>query len=360
VGMEQTVRELFRNWDRDEKGLVATLDALARSRGEAIYQAIFRYLTGRDYEPTTAGRYWREALVRWESTADLRPAQQRIRGALLDYLYQVVGEKFGAATDGLTGLYTHAFARHHLDKLLAYKRLRECQRPLALILLEIDGFSAFNDRQGALTGDLTLRQLADLLRQGLREVDVAARYGGAFSLILPDCNRFEACLAAEKLRASLLGQLLTATAADGERLGVSCGVATYPEAGASAYKLYREAERELAAARAAREPTPATSERRQSRRQAICSLVEFALGGQSDFLPALATDISRGGIAFGCDIELPPGTPLQLRFRQPFWPQNREVAGIVRRARREELRGVSRVGLEFAAPVDALTRPSLC
>jgi len=357
--MEQAVREVFRNWDCDEGGLVARLDALARSRGEEVYQEIFRYLTGRDFEAPTAGRYWREALVRWESTAGLRPAQQKVRGALLDYLYQVVGEKFGAATDGLTGLYTHAFARHHLDKLIAYKRFRDCRRPLALVLLEVDGFGAFNARHGSLAGDRVLRQLAELLRQGLREFDVAARCGGSsFALILPDSNRFEAFTAAEKVRATLLSSPLAA--AEGEKLGIGFGVATYPEAGENGSKLYREAERELAVAREAATPLAGSTERRQNRRQAVCSLVEFALGNNDEFLPALATDISRTGIAFGCDADLPPGTPLQLRFRQPFWPQAREVAGTVRRAEREALRGLNRIGLEFAAPVDCLYRPTLC
>jgi len=359
--MEQAVREVFRNWNCDERGLVARLDALARSRGEEVYKEIFRYLTGRDFEAPTAGRYWREALVRWESTSGLRPAQQRVRGALLDYLYQVVGEKFGAATDGLTGLYTHAFARHHIDKLIAYKRFRNCRRPLALVLLEVDGFGAFNARHGSLAGDRVLRQLADLLRQGLREIDVAARCGGSsFALILPDSNRFEAFTAAKNVRATLLGNPLATAAAEGEKLDIRFGVATYPEAGENSSKLYREAERALLPAREASPPLTGSAERRQDRRQAVCSLVEFTLGKGGEFIPALATDISRTGIAFGCDADLPPGTPLQIRFRQPFWPQTREVAGTVRRAEREALRGLNRIGLEFAAPVDALSRPTLC
>lgn len=359
--MDQQVRDLFKNWGSDEKGLVETLDTLALCRGEEVYREIFRFLTGRDFEASIASRYWREALVRWESAASLRPAQQHVRGALLDYLHHVVGEKFDSVSDGLTGLFTRAFGKHHLEKLLAHSHSQKCRQPLALILLDIDGFREYNDRCGSPAGDRALRQLADLLRQKVRDLDVAARYGGTtFALILPDRNRVQACATAEKVRSAAARMSFPGPQPSTSRtLTVSCGVAAFPQDGDTVSKLCREAERQLGQAKQVRNTVrPARMERRQSQRQPICSLVEFAAGGKSSFIPALATDISRGGIAFGCDMELAPGTPLHLRFRQPYWPQDREVAGTVRQVRREGPQGVTRIGLEFAmADNDPLRLP---
>lgn len=349
--MNQQVRELFKNWGSDEKGLVETLDALALSQGEEVYSEIFRFLTGRDFEASTASRYWREALVRWESAASLRPAQQRVRGALFDYLHQVVGDKFDSVSDGLTGLYTRAFGRHHLEKLLAQSHLQKFRQPLALIFLDIDGFREYNEHCGSPAGDRALRQLADLLRQQVRDVDVAVRYGGGtFSLILPDRNRVQASAAAEKIRSDVARMTFSGPHPSTSRtLTVSCGVATFPQDGDTVAKLCREAERQLNQAKRARNTVqPARTERRKSQRKPICSLIEFAAGGKDAFAPALATDISHGGIAFGCDMVLAPGTPLHLRFRQPYWPQTREVTGTVRQVRREGLQGVTHIGLEFA------------
>jgi GAF domain-containing protein len=99
-------------------------------------------------------------------------------------LYKRVQEQ--AITDGLTGLFNHRYFYERLDQEIA--RARRYGTPVSLLMVDIDDFKAFNDRNGHLAGDAVLRQLAVVLRDELRQsLDLAARYGGEeFAIILPN------------------------------------------------------------------------------------------------------------------------------------------------------------------------------
>ena len=88
--------------------------------------------------------------------------------------------------DGLTGV----FNRRYFDQQLAIEIARSArtQSPLALIMVDVDFFKRFNDRSGHQAGDDCLRQIAGILKEGLRRpADLVARYGGEeFACILPD------------------------------------------------------------------------------------------------------------------------------------------------------------------------------
>ncbi|MDD0845113.1 sensor domain-containing diguanylate cyclase [Pseudomonas sp. Gutcm_11s] len=86
--------------------------------------------------------------------------------------------------DGLTGLYNRRFFDQQLHS--EWRRLRRIGAPLALLMLDIDHFKAFNDGLGHLAGDDALRQVGKALQDSLqREGDVACRYGGEeFAIIL--------------------------------------------------------------------------------------------------------------------------------------------------------------------------------
>lgn len=104
-----------------------------------------------------------------------------------------------AITDPLTG----CFNRRHLA-VLAERELSRCQRhdrPLILVLLDIDHFKAVNDRYGHPQGDLVLLALVRQLRREIRGHDLLVRYGGEeFVLLLPETDRRSGILWAEKVR----------------------------------------------------------------------------------------------------------------------------------------------------------------
>jgi len=104
-----------------------------------------------------------------------------------------------AATDDLTGL----FNRRRLTERLGdeVSRATRYNRPLSLLVIDLDRFKQLNDRFGHAVGDVALRGLADLLRADVRTTDQAFRYGGEeFVVLLPEIQLPEAAALAERLR----------------------------------------------------------------------------------------------------------------------------------------------------------------
>jgi diguanylate cyclase (GGDEF)-like protein len=106
-----------------------------------------------------------------------------------------------ADLDGLTGIAN----RRRLDEYLplAWARCADRERPLALLLVDVDRFKQYNDQHGHLAGDELIRRVADLLRTGLRRSeDLVARFGGEeFLIVLPGATLDVASGLAENLRA---------------------------------------------------------------------------------------------------------------------------------------------------------------
>lgn len=103
-----------------------------------------------------------------------------------------------AERDGLTGLFNRRYFGEALER--EFERARRYHRPLSLAMLDLDGFKAVNDSCGHPQGDQVLRQTARLLLQGVRFVDVVARYGGdEFAIIMPETSLKSASRTANRL-----------------------------------------------------------------------------------------------------------------------------------------------------------------
>lgn len=90
-----------------------------------------------------------------------------------------------ATVDPLTGLFNRRYFETRLEA--EAERARRQAQDLALLLIDIDNFKHVNDMRGHLEGDRTLRDVADLLRAGVRIFDVCTRYGGEeFVIVMPD------------------------------------------------------------------------------------------------------------------------------------------------------------------------------
>jgi two-component system cell cycle response regulator len=129
-----------------------------------------------------------------------------------------------AITDPLTGL----FNRRRLDDVLKreWAVSQRYKNSLSCIMLDLDHFKAVNDQHGHGAGDDVLKQVATLLRSRLREVDLAARFGGEeFVILLPQTDKEGALILAERLRSTLSQSPL---ATNGKELAVSAsfGVAS--------------------------------------------------------------------------------------------------------------------------------------
>jgi diguanylate cyclase (GGDEF)-like protein len=129
-----------------------------------------------------------------------------------------------ALIDGLTGL---ANRRAVTDALRAEAaRAQRLRTPLTVVLADLDGFKEVNDEYGHAVGDEVLRAFADVLRQTLRESDVAGRWGGEeFLLLLPGADQDGAVQLAERIRVELAERSIPG--APGLRVTASFGVAEY-------------------------------------------------------------------------------------------------------------------------------------
>ncbi len=143
------------------------------------------------------------------------------------------------ATDLATGLPSEAQLREHATQLLA---LREREpAPMALIVLRLDGLAAVADALGAESAQVLRRKAAVRLRAGLRASDVVASLGAdAFAVLLAwIVSPADGARVAGKLARSLAQPL--AVAGRSPRLGVSVGLASFPEQGSDFDSLLRRA-----------------------------------------------------------------------------------------------------------------------
>jgi len=104
-----------------------------------------------------------------------------------------------ALTDSLTGLYNRRYLLTHLGRLM--NDTAERQKPLALLIIDVDHFKAVNDTYGHAVGDRVLQHITELMRGNVRNVDLVSRLGGEeFVVVMPDTPEPFAMVVAERLR----------------------------------------------------------------------------------------------------------------------------------------------------------------
>ncbi len=158
-----------------------------------------------------------------------------------------------AYSDAMTGLDNfRQFEENLADELIRAERY---QRPLSIIMLDIDHFKSFNDTRGHQAGDALLGQMGVVLRNALRSVDHPARYGGEeFVIICPETDTREARLIAERIRRSVADTPFalpqnTETSTGAAHVTVSLGCATFPHDSGTARDLVKKADIALYAAK---------------------------------------------------------------------------------------------------------------
>jgi len=109
-----------------------------------------------------------------------------------------------AVTDGLTGLYNQRYFYSRLKEEI--ERAARNKKPLSVIFCDLDKFKVFNDLNGHALGDQALKEVARIIAESKRAIDVAARYGGEeFALILPDTDSSGAQIIAHRIRRRVAG-----------------------------------------------------------------------------------------------------------------------------------------------------------
>jgi len=347
LGLTQLLCGRLREIDLHGGAIDDTLRELGAAHGDGVYSELLHILCNLRFDGAEAEQRWNEILEhrhamerRLGAPLDLRVAlfsyfvdvQRRLNNPKIIELSDFERARESAYTDELTGLRNYRFFAEQLNHEVL--RTDQYDEPLSLIMIDVDHFKQFNDRNGHEAGNEVLRRVAAIVRQTLRKVDVGARYGGEeFAIILPSTPKVGAQLAAERLRAAIEAQEFPQAAAQPlGRLTASFGVATYPADGRTAKELVEHADRALYVAKA-------------DGRNRVCVLgglrsfpriyVELdgrcRLGGVDR--PLRTIQLGSGGVSFRTPTRLDPGALVEVELALPQRPSGIAVSGRILRVK---------------------------
>lgn len=219
------VQELYRDRDADDQCQVELKDGRTLERYSTTMHANDgRYL----------GRVWffRDVTERIQAEDKLKAAYEAV-------------EKL-AAVDPLTGIANRRRFEEYLDE--EWRRAIREQKPLSMVLLDVDLFKLFNDSYGHVRGDECLKQIAETTTEVVtRAGDVAARFGGEeFAIVMPNTDAGGALEIAEQLRSTVSSQQMCHQASPFGVVTISVGCATItPSLGVGPSQLVDWADRAL-------------------------------------------------------------------------------------------------------------------
>jgi len=147
--------------------------------------------------------------------------------------------------DGLTGLYNHRTFHQILNEELA--RAKRYKSELSILMIDVDDFKIYNDTNGHPLGDLSLKEIAWILKYTCRETDKVARYGGEeFVIILPETGKSGAYAVAERIRRAVEEiEFEREEVLPKGKLTVSIGIASFPEDAKTKKELIEKADKAL-------------------------------------------------------------------------------------------------------------------
>jgi len=146
-------------------------------------------------------------------------------------------------TDDCTGLYNSRHLTSVLDAEI--ERSRRFHMPFSLVFMDLDYFKRVNDRHGHLVGSWLLGRVAQTIRQNIRGVDSAFRYGGdEFIILLPQTTKDAALEVTQRLLRAMRESGYARPETEAAQLSVraSFGLASYPEDGAASHAIIRAAD----------------------------------------------------------------------------------------------------------------------
>jgi diguanylate cyclase (GGDEF)-like protein len=233
-------------------------DQLRQERGEGFYSDLIFTLLCRRYPQPEAHEIWDKIVFHRDTLSRTLGRNPGIVVAALDYLTNC-GERpmefrliesgklenmlERAVIDGLTGLYDHQTLLTLLEKEI--ERAKRHAETVSLLLLDLDGFKHINDTFGHQKGDEVLIRLAETIRQSIRTMDIAGRYGGEeFAIILPEAGIYAAIQSAERLRRAVEERFHQDL-----ELTISVGIACFPDDGINVSALVRTADEALYSAK---------------------------------------------------------------------------------------------------------------
>ncbi len=183
-----------------------------------------------------------ELLARVRTQVRRKRYQDRLRDLFLSQLSM-------ALTDSLTGLHNRRYLDSHLEGVM--RRVADNNRPVTLLMIDIDHFKVVNDNHGHAVGDTVLVAVAERILRNVRGFDLAVRYGGEeFVVVMPDTDLAVAAPVADRLRQRMAETPVPVDAeVDNLTVTLSIGVAQSRDATETSAALLKRADTALYAAK---------------------------------------------------------------------------------------------------------------
>lgn len=147
--------------------------------------------------------------------------------------------------DELTHLYNRRYYNEHYP--IEFKRAQRYQHELSVMFVDVDNFKEINDHYGHAVGDTVLKNISNLIKKYTRSSDICIRYGGdEFLIILPETSRQAALEVASKLKKAVDNIPITIDGKiDDIVIGLSIGIASYPQDSIEPHMIIEMADRAL-------------------------------------------------------------------------------------------------------------------
>ena len=365
--VERVKGELLALLDEDSHNEHRLLQRLSQIRAESgiqVHAALMMVLTHLTMDEEEAEIHWNAILQHRIHLVARMGREVGLRVAVFDYLLNVnrkltrpriiemsvfeESERSGSL-DLLTGLPNARSFRAGLQREL--RRSKRYELDLCLLAMDLDNFREVNERHGDLVGDILLKEVAILIKNKIRDIDLAARHGGEeFVLMLPETERMGAYLVAERIRREIERHFVRREV-DGKpiRLTLSVGIAKYPEDSTVGERLLARAEEALyqAKARGLNSVAVYYKERRNfirfdPKRRGLSVDLDAAEGFPPAAEPAVARNMSRNGLLLETGRVYGIGQEVLVRCRDAEGPDQITLKGRVVRV--EELEEMGRPG----------------
>lgn len=357
-----------------ESGQIQSIEELLRTKRDGHRQLI-HLLTQLEFSEADARSYWIGILAHRHALSKKLDRPASLQLAVLDYfqtqqpeldnpkiveMATFLATERHAITDGLTELHNRQFFDVSLRREL--KRSRRYGLAFSVVMLDLDNFKSVNDAHGHLIGDGALVVCAGIIRESVREIDVACRYGGEeFAIILPETSRTGAYIVSERIRADIQEHFARHRVADTViTLSISGGVALYPTDSNSAQGLMRMADRALYRSKheGKNKITLHADEKRRSPRFDARKLLVFRerRDGGPEERHSETMNLSRNGALVGSREPINVGTELEIALTIPQSSSSFSLRGRVVRLEEAPSQGEDaaryHVGVAFVSDTD--------
>jgi diguanylate cyclase (GGDEF)-like protein len=333
--LRESIIGFMKNNGEDEEKFLLELETFAQSEGDLIFPVLLNIFTQLDFNEAEAKVIWKGILKHRKEMSESFKRQVNLLTAICDY-FLTVKKSFNypkvvefkvfeeanhfSKCDSLTGLYNRGYFEESLTGEIS--RARRYDTEFSILFLDLDDFKSVNDTMGHLAGDFVLKKVASLLLKEKREEDVVARYGGEeLMIILPETNKINTIIKAERIRKKIQEMSLVF---EGKKIQISAsgGIATFPQDAVEAKKMIDCADRALYRAKSEGKNKIClfSIDKRQFVRIDFAGEIKVQpLGkwvGQNQ-VPGRSRDLSLSGILFQTENPMEIGTKIQLEVPIP-------------------------------------------